>query len=370
MSKVNIAIFTPNRNPYSETFIQAHKNLLKGNVFFYYGKKNNIKLENSKLLKSKWVKFKLRFVRKLTRAKFSQLKENEILASLKENKIEVILVEYGTHAHHLLSILKQSKLSVVVHFHGYDASVHKVINSTNNFTEVFKIATYVIAVSQEMKAQLLRLGCNSEKLKYNVYGPRKEFETIRPKFTKKQFVSVGRFTNKKAPYYIILAFNEVLKFHPDAQLIMAGDGELLNTTKNLASHFGIAENISFPGIIDSETYLSYLSESYAMVQHSITAESGDMEGTPLSILEASIAGVPVISTFHAGIPDVIKHNITGLLSNEHDVLQMSEHMIKLLDNRDLVKELGNNGKLNIKNNFSIDRHIVVLNNILHQAIKA
>ncbi len=40
--KLNIALFSPNKNPYSETFIQAHKNNLKDNVFYYYGREENM----------------------------------------------------------------------------------------------------------------------------------------------------------------------------------------------------------------------------------------------------------------------------------------------------------------------------------------
>ena len=68
----------------------------------------------------------------------------------------------------------------------------------------------------------------------------------------------------------------------------------------------------------------------AFVQHSIIAANGDAEGTPVSILEAGAAGVPVISTKHAGIPDLVLDNITGFLVEEHDVEEMILKMIQLL----------------------------------------
>ena len=89
-----------------------------------------------------------------------------------------------------------------------------------------------------------------------------------------------------------------------------------------------------------------------------------MEGTPVSILEASIAGLPIISTYHGGIPDVVLHEQTGLLCKEHDVNTMSTHMLQLLDDVAYAKQLGAAGKQHIKENFSLDRHIDVLNNTL------
>jgi glycosyltransferase involved in cell wall biosynthesis len=354
---MNIAIFSPNKNPYSETFIQAHKNYLKGRVFYYYGSSGAIKLEGSNELVPRFYRYWLKILRILFRFSFQWINEKSVLKSLQKNSIDVILVEYGTHAFKLNAVLKESTLPFVVHFHGYDASVSQVIKNCENYKTVFKEATKVIVVSKVMESKLLDLGCPRKKLSYNVYGPNPEFERVEPLFSKKQFVAIGRFTDKKAPYYTIMAFNKVLKKHPDAKLIMAGDGLLLNTCKNIVRYFGISDNVEFVGIISPREYRAYLKDSIAFVQHSITAANGDMEGTPVAILEASSAGLPVISTFHAGIPDVIHHEKTGLLVQEHQVNKMAEYMVKLLDDKSYAVQLGNAGKILIRTRFSLERHI-------------
>ncbi|MDO6758742.1 glycosyltransferase [Tamlana sp. 2_MG-2023] len=358
MSKtLNIAIFSPSQNPYSETFIQAHKNGLKGNVFYYFGTGLEIKLEGEKKLMP-YILYKLhrinaKFFRKGSRYLWTQ----KVLYNLKKHKIDTILVEYGTHAHHLLPVLKVAKLPVTVHFHGYDASINHVITSCGAYKEVFAVAKNVIAVSTVMYDSLLKLGCPKAKLIYNVYGPQSLFETVKPKFSKKQFVAIGRFTDKKAPYYTILAFKAILKKHPDAQLLIAGIGELLNTCENLIKYFNLEENIELLGVISPNDYVALLETSLAFVQHSITAKIGDMEGTPLAVLEASVAGLPVIATKHAGIPDVIVHNETGLLSDEHDVETMSANMLRVLDDLDFAKQLGAAGKQRILEQFNLQKHL-------------
>lgn len=361
---MNIAIFSPSQNPYSETFIQAHKNYLNGKVFYYYGSGTHIQLEGqTRLMPLYRYKF-LRVYAKLFRKPSAYLWQQRVLYSLKANNIDSILVEYGTHAYHLKDVLKASGLPVVVHFHGYDASIKAFIHQCENYMEVFKIAKKVIVVSKEMEQRLLDLGCPKDKLIYNACGPNPDFEAIEAKFTKKQFVAIGRFTNKKAPYYTIMAFKQVLKTHPDARLLMAGDGELLNMCKNLVKQYHIMEQVHFLGVITPDQYRDLLTESLAFVQHSITADNGDMEGTPLSVLEASAAGLPVISTYHAGIPDVIVHGTSGLLCNEHDVEIMTEHMLKVLNSVELAKQLGAAGKLRVKEYFSLERHIESLQDTL------
>ncbi|WP_417857396.1 glycosyltransferase [Xanthomarina gelatinilytica] len=366
---MNIAIFTPSKNPYSETFIQAHKHYLKENIYYYYGSGSQLHLEGADGFRSSHKITPLKIKRKLLRKPYTFINEQLIVNSLKANKINVVLAEYGTHANKILSVIKKANLPLVVHFHGFDASIIKVVENNNNYKELFQYASKVIAVSRKMTQMLLELGCPREKLIYNVYGPWPEFLKVEPKFTKKQFLAIGRFTDKKAPYYTILAFKKAAENHSDAKLIMAGDGQLLNTCQNLIRYLGIESQVEFVGIITPEKFRHLLTESLGLVQHSITAESGDMEGTPVAVLEASAAGIPVISTFHAGIPDVIKNGETGLLCEEHDVYGMAANMLALLENIELAKEFGRAGKENILKNFSMERHIQVLQKTLSECNK-
>ncbi len=363
---MNIALFTPSQNPYSETFIQAHKQYLKDKVYYYYGNGPHLQLEGEDDFRNSKKILLLKIKRKLFKKPYLFINEQLLLSSFRKNNIDLVLAEYGSHAEKILPIVKKACLPLVVHFHGYDASVDLVLKNHNNYKAVFKYASKVIAVSKVMHEKLKNLGCPEEKLVYNVYGPRPEFHQVTPTYSKKQLIAIGRFTDKKAPYFTLMAFAQTAKNHPEATLIMAGDGVLLNMCQNLAKHLQIETQVRFPGVITPEAYRELLSESLAFVQHSITAANGDMEGTPLAVLEASAAGLPVISTKHAGIPDVIVDGTTGLLCAEHDVATMANHMDILLSDVEKAKTMGAAGKAHIKKHFTLERHINTLQEVLEE----
>ncbi|MDC8006282.1 glycosyltransferase [Aureisphaera galaxeae] len=362
---MNIALFSPNQKAYSETFIQAHKNGLKGKVFYYYGAGQNIRLENTSrkstanLVQKVWGRIS---------GKPTFNVQDWLQNSLAENNIDVALVEYGNHAHHLLPVFQDNDIPLVVHFHGYDAVRKDIVKGCDNYREVFKRANKVIAVSKKMQKSLEQMGCAKDKLVHTACGANPAFKEISPNFSKKQLLSVGRFVDKKAPYYTLLAFSKVVQSHPEAKLTMAGTGPLWDTCVNLSKHLGLESRVTFLGVVTPETIQELLRETQVFVQHSITTSNGDQEGTPVGVMEASLAGVPVVATRHAGIPDVILDGETGYLVQEHDVDLMAQRIGALLGDVSLSKKMGDAGKKLASENFTLDHHLDAVNKTLKEAV--
>ncbi len=366
----NIAILSPQENGYSETFIQAHKNGLNGTRHYYFGSFLPIYLDatNNKLSKG-FFKIIYRLIGNIKGIKYFDL-EQALLHSWKNNKIDIILAEYGMTAAKSLKAIKKSSLPLIVHFHGYDAFKYDIIEEyREHYLEVFNYAKYVISVSNFMTSQLLDLGCPPEKIILNPYGPNNDFSF--PTRTEKplNFVSVGRFCHKKAPQNTIRAFAEVVKKYPEAQLNMIGDGVLLDDCKTLIKQLNIEKSVSFLGVLTSKDISKVFANSCAFVQHSIRDEFGDAEGLPVAVLEAGLAGLPVIATRHSGIPDVIHNNMNGLLCEEGDIIQMSKNMIFICDNKEIAHQMGRNAKKHIEENYTITRHLKKLDELIALSLK-
>jgi glycosyltransferase involved in cell wall biosynthesis len=103
------------------------------------------------------------------------------------------------------------------------------------------------------------------------------------------------------------------------------------------------------------------------VQHSVTPSYGDAEGTPVTILEAQAAGLPVVSTKHAGIPQAVVHGKTGYLVDERDVEGMAGYMSALLADRSACVAMGSQARQHIKQNYSMTRHISILQELIDAA---
>ena len=261
-------------------------------------------------------------------------------------------------------------LPLVVHFHGHDAYRLSILDGVGqDYPEMFERAAAIVAVSRHMENQLLGLGVPRDKLHYNIYGVDLNlFRGASPGGSPPIFVFVGRFVDKKAPYLTLLAFRSVVRAVPDARLVMIGDGYLRNCCEQLARAYGCYDNVEFLGPCSHQEVAVTMRGARAYVQHSLRANDGNSEGTPLSILEAGSSGLPVVSTCHAGIPDVVVHGRTGLLVEEGDVDGMAENMLNLAQSPELASQMGKAARDRIRNHFSMESSIGGLWSIVQSVI--
>jgi len=285
--------------------------------------------------------------------------EAKIIRFLRQHQIDSILAQYGMMGVAFLPIAKKMNIPIAVHFHGHDAVRESVIREyKEKYLKLFRYnKSLLLSVSHVMTQKLIGLGCEPSKIIYNPYGSDPSFFDSKPLFKKKQFVALGRFVDKKAPFLTILSFYRAWLKDSEIRLVFGGAGYLLDPCKDLVKALKLEEVVSFPEILDRKTFQETLVHSCGFIQHSITAGDGDMEGTPVAILEAGAAGLPVISTYHAGIPDVVVNGKTGLLSEPHDLESMASHILSVASNLDEAKKMGVAAIDRISKDFSMERYL-------------
>jgi glycosyltransferase involved in cell wall biosynthesis len=254
---------------------------------------------------------------------------------------------------------RQLNLPLVVHFHGFDLSVRRVLERyASAYSEMFRQAGGLIAVSRAMHRRLLEMGAPPERVHYNPCGVDcEQFGGASPAGAEPLVLTVGRFVEKKGPQLTLAAFARVLQLYPEARLRMIGDGPLLEACRKLSHNLAINHAVTFLGSQPHSFVAEEMRRARLFAQHSIEAPSGDSEGTPVAILEAGASGLPVVSTYHGGIPDVVIDNETGLLVQERDVERMASQMHRLLLDPALAEALGRAARRHIKLHFSAGRGI-------------
>lgn len=368
MFSSRICIITTNKKGYSETFIRNHiqhlpfpkKVLYSGMSSILYDWETEKPLYNRYFYKAK----------KYLASKWGVFSEEEFVGNylgnyLNNNKIEVVLAEFGPVGSNVVEACFKAEVPLVVHFHGDDAHGEKFINKYNRYQKVAKFAKAVICVSSAMKDQLIKLGFSEQKMHLIPYGIDTSFFTGgNPAASEPIFTAVGRFVDKKAPHLLILAFQKVLEHVPEAKLIMIGTGPLLHACKSLVKSLKMESQVEFKGICNQNEIQMCLRKSRAFLMHSVTLETGEKEGTPLSILEASATGIPVISTYHAGIPEAVIHRETGYLVEEYQIDAMAKYIIELAEKPDLAQQMGEEGRKHITQHYELSVQLSKLASVI------
>lgn len=365
---IRIAIISPNRNVWSETFIANHIAHLPGvELVLTDGHLPRRDRDGAPLIAPTLLK------RVLQRAKNQgpeDLLRSTIARRLERARLDVVLAEYGPTGEAMAPICRAMGIPLVVHFHGIDAFHEKLLKASAGYARMIREAAAIVVVSREMERQLLQLGCPREKLHYSCYGIDVErFTPASAADAPKRFLAVGRFVDKKAPHLTLMAFKRAWQEDQALRLTMAGTGPLWESTKQLARAEGMGDAVEFTGVLDPEQVAGRMRTVRGFVQHSVVTAENDHEGTPLSILEAMASALPVIATRHGGIPDVVEHEVTGLLCDERDVDAMARHILRTASDPALAARLGSAGRERVLHDHRLEDSLKRLHGILEEAAR-
>ncbi|WP_309143482.1 glycosyltransferase [Bacillus sp. V3B] len=142
-------------------------------------------------------------------------------------------------------------------------------------------------------------------------------------------------SRKKGHHILIRAFQRVKDKFPDATLTIIGKGELQDDLTSLANQLNLGDSFRLLNHLPKEKVREHMMNADLFCAASLTAANGDLEGIPNTLKEAMAIGLPVISTHHAGIPELITHNKEGFLVEENNVDQLADALEYMLTNRNI-----------------------------------
>lgn len=354
-SPIRICVTRSQKQAYSETFIRDQIDVLAEMTAVYaiHSGRYPERQEDDTLLSPRpfWILHK---VLKPLLGRNNYFSNYGVKRYLKNNSIDVVISNFGISAAHMVPVCKKLNIPLIPVFLGHDATD---VNLLHKYREAYKVlfeySAYMVSFSEALKEKLVALGAAPDKIKVIPNGVNTAKFSPNPEVHRDlRILAVGRFTEKKAPMYTIRAFNSVLQKFPEATLTMVGGKSgLFSECEQLVRDLGIENAVKFTGALKHDEVAELMRSSLLFAQHSVTADNGDMEGTPVGIMEASASGLPVVSTLHGGIKEAVIHGTTGYLVEERDYAGMAAYMIALCEDPVRAKEMGLEGRKHMQQHY-------------------
>lgn len=291
-------------------------------------------------------------------------------ALLKKYDISLIHAHFGPDGYHLMPVKKKTGIPLITTFYGYDMSIlPRKEEWRRKYRELFVCGDVFLVEGSHMKEELIRIGCPEEKLRiqhiaidtakisHRVRAPRPKGENVIILFC-------GRFSEKKGLLYALKAVATAVKSFPFLEFRIIGDGELRPDVKNYIRDADIAPWVKLLGFKNHDEVVRELDNADIFLHPSVTAADGDSEGgAPTIMLEAQASGLPILSTYHADIPEVVIDGRSGFLVPERDTEALAEKLLYLLENQEMWKALGENGREHMEKNYNIYQEAAKLEDI-------
>lgn len=280
---------------------------------------------------------------------------------LKKKKIACLHARFGPAGLELLPYAKRSHLPLLTSFHGFDATKRVKMNENyrKSLKRLFRRGKAFTVVSNHMKRRLVRLGCPAKKITLIRSGiDLRKFPFLSPQpIGNKGFrlLSIGRLTEKKGMDTLIRAFSQVHSTYPQAILTIVGEGEERSKLTRIIKKYGLQKHVRLKGALPHARVQKELSKCHLFVIACKTAKDGNQEGIPNVLMEAMATGRPVISTYHAGIPELVENKKTGYLVPQRAPSKLASMLKHVLANRDDWPEITRGARKKVEKNHDISR---------------
>jgi glycosyltransferase involved in cell wall biosynthesis len=157
---------------------------------------------------------------------------------------------------------------------------------------------------------------------------------------------VGRLDEQKGIVFLLDAWKHILIRHPEARLVLVGDGNLRDRVRNYVDQYGLAGSVHLAGFRKDVPHL--LSRSTLLVLPSL------WEGFGYAAVEAMAAGLPVVATATSSLPEVVEDGKTGILVEPRNSRAIADAVTGLLNNITLARRLGEFGRRRVRERFSLN----------------
>ena len=270
------------------------------------------------------------------------------------------------HAHfagnglRVIDVCERFMIPVVVTLRGFDASAR--LDDPlwrERYRRAFARFSAIATVSEDMLARLEPY-LPADMYTAVIYSGKTsgDFPFANPTGPVERLLSVGRLVQKKGHLDAVEALRIARQQGFKGTLRIVGDGPLRDDLRAAIKTRGLENAVTLVGPLGKADLLKEYSEADAFILACRTAENGDQEGIPNTLKEAMLCGLPVISTRHAGIPELVPPEDHLWLAPEADPGSLASLMLRLAVAKDGEKvERARRSRAYVEKYFSTDREV-------------
>lgn len=285
---------------------------------------------------------------------------SEIFHIVKHRKFSCILCGHITNIPTGVFLKRNSKIPLGVIVHGKELFFRGILKPLKrSAAKVLLNQTDFLFMSNSfMKETLIEMGISEERIVMIPFGVRWDnklkVSEEKIKRDKKIILSVGRLIERKGHSAVIESLSLVLKRFPDIKYQIVGEGPMEKRLKVLVKEKNLGKNVEFCGEVE-DLVPFYRSCDVFVMPSKFIEDKGDVEGFGLVFLEANFFGKPVIAGRSGGISDAVIDGVTGFLVDPENPEKIAEAIIKLFENPDLAKKMGEQGRRRVMEEFTWER---------------
>jgi glycosyltransferase involved in cell wall biosynthesis len=224
-------------------------------------------------------------------------------------------------------------------------------------TKKLQLCKKAVTISKYNKNYLLQKYGNHLDNKIHIIHCGVDVEKFRPTTKKKStppiILAVGQLMERKGFIYLLEAIRLLKKRDLNFRCFIVGDGACKNFLIKSVEALGVRDIVTLKGLQPQEVVRKLLGEASIFALPSIITKEGRREGIPVALMEAMSMELPVVSTKTVGIPELIEHNVEGLLVEQKNSEDLADALEVFLVNKELRLRLGRAARRKIISEFNI-----------------
>lgn len=281
----------------------------------------------------------------------------------------LIHAHFAPSGYFALATRRALGIPLVTSFYGQDVfEVPATPRWRGRYARLFAEGDLFLALSEDMKADLVSIGCPAGKIRiYRLGIDLGDFSPVdRPAREPVTILTIARLVEKKGIDVLIRAHARLVAKGLPVRLRIVGDGPLMDSLVALARELGVSDRVDFAGRVPFAKLPAEFAAADIFSLPSVTDRYGGKDEISMVLKEAMGTALPFVATFHAGIPEVIDDGVNGLLVPERDDARLAGALERLAVDPPLRARIGGEGRRLVERVWEIGRQVEVLEAIYHE----